>query len=91
MPDEDCGWMVCRTACLLVSLVCCCYQQVYDILNMSCLGVILHVRGRDGMSTPQNGVAAYSQSSVSHICQGGFLLLSLQFCLPERPSMVGPS
>jgi len=28
------------------------------LINMSCLGVIL-VRGRDGMSTPQNGAAAY--------------------------------
>ena len=26
-------------------------------------GVILQVRGRDGMSTPQNGVAAYSHAS----------------------------
>jgi len=42
------------------SLVFCCYQQVYDIFNTSCLRVILQVRGRDGMSTPQNGVAAYS-------------------------------
>jgi len=32
--------------------------------NMSCLGVI-QVGGRDGMFTPQNGVAAYSQSHVS--------------------------
>jgi len=41
-------------------------------LDMSCLGAILQVRGRDGMSTPQNGAAAYSQSHVSRICQGGF-------------------
>jgi len=47
--------------------------------NMSCLGVILRVRGRGGMSTPQNGVAAYSQSRVSRICLGGFLLPSLWF------------
>jgi len=26
--------------------------------------VILQVRGRDGMSTPQNGAAAYSQSHI---------------------------
>jgi len=45
--------------------------------NMSCLGVILQVRGCDGMSTPQNGAAAYLQSHVSRICQGGFPLLSL--------------
>jgi len=40
--------------------------------------MILQVRGRDGMSTPQNGAAAYS---VSHtrICQGGFLLSSVVF------------
>ena len=62
-----------------VSLVFCCYQQVCVIFNMSCLGVILQVRGRDGMSTPQNGVAAYSQSHVSRICQGGFPLPSLHF------------
>jgi len=47
--------------------------------NMSCLGLILQVRGHDGMSTPQNGVAAYSQSHISHICQGGFPLLSCGF------------
>jgi len=35
--------------------------------NMSCLGVILQVRGRDGMSTPQNSAAACSQSHVSRI------------------------
>jgi len=39
---------------------------------MSCLGVILQVRGCDGKSTAQNGAAAYSQSHVSRICQGGF-------------------
>jgi len=55
---------------------------------MSCLGVIL---GCDGMSTPQNGVAAYSQSHVSCICQGGFPLPSLRFRLPGCHSpMVGP-
>jgi len=62
-----------------VSLVFCCYQQVYGIFNMSCLGMILQVTGRDGMSTPQNGAAAYSQSHISRICQGGFLLPSLRF------------
>jgi len=31
-------------------------------LNLSCLGVIIQVTGRDGMSTLQNGAAAYSQS-----------------------------
>jgi len=36
--------------------------------NMLCLGVILLVRGRDGMSTQRNGAAAYSQSDVSRIC-----------------------
>jgi len=36
-----------------LSLVFCCYQQVYDIFNMLCLGMILQVRGRDGMSTLQ--------------------------------------
>jgi len=62
-----------------VSLDFCCYQQFYDICNMSCLGVILQVRRHGGMSTPQNGVAAYSQYHVSHICQGGFPLPSLRF------------
>jgi len=33
--------------------------------NMSCLGVILQVRGCDGMSTSQNGVAAYSVSRIT--------------------------
>jgi len=59
-----------------LSLVFCSYQQVYDIFNMSCLGVILQVMGRDGMSTPQNGAAAYSQSHVSCIRQGDFQLPS---------------
>jgi len=63
-----------------LSVVFCCYQQVYDIFNMSSRGDTVQVRGRDGMSTPQNGVTAYSQSHVlSHICQGGFLLRSLRF------------
>jgi len=53
----------------------------------SCLGVILQVRGRDGVSTPQNDAAAYSQSHVSHICQGGFPLPSQRF---SSPPMVGP-
>jgi len=64
----------------IISLpVFCCYRQVYDILNMSCLGVILQVRGRDGMSTPQNGADTYSQSHISRIFHGGFLLPSLRF------------
>jgi len=46
-----------------------------DIFNMSCLGVIL----RYGMSTAQNGAAAYSQSHISRICQGRFPLSSLPF------------
>jgi len=53
-------------------MVFCSYQQVYDIFIMSCLWVILQVRGRDGTSTLQNGAAAYSRSHVSRICQGGF-------------------
>jgi len=52
--------------------------------------VILQVRGRDGMSTPQNGVAAYSQAHISRISQGGFPCLPYGFCLPECPYMVGP-
>jgi len=63
---------------LPTSLVICCYWQVY-FFNMSCLGVILQVRGRDGMSTPQNGLDAYSQSHISHICQGSFPKASLWF------------
>jgi len=42
-----------------LSLVFCCYQQVYYIFNVSCLGVIPQVRDHDGMSTPQYGAAAY--------------------------------
>ena len=68
-----------RHGVVSLSLVFCCYQQVYDIFNMSCLGVILQVRGCDGMSIPQNGAAAHSQSHVSRICQRGFLLPCLQF------------
>jgi len=56
---------------------CRCYQKAYDIFNMLCLGVILQARGHDGMSTLQNGAAAYSQSHVSS--QGGFPLPSLWF------------
>ena len=74
---------------LSLSPVFCRYQQIYDIFNMSCLGVIFHVRGRDGMSTPQNGAATYSQSHVfatvvsrCHPCS---------FRLPEcSPPMAGP-
>ena len=47
--------------------------------NMSCLGVILQVRSRDGVSTPQNGAAAYSQSHALLISQGGFPLPSMRF------------
>jgi len=59
-----------QESCL--SPVFCCYQLVYDISNMSRLEVILRVRGllrvrgRDGTSTQQNGVAVYSQSHISH-------------------------
>ena len=45
-----------------LSLVFCCYQLVYDIVETSYLWVILQVRGRDGMFTPQNGATAYSVS-----------------------------
>jgi len=57
---------------------------------MSSLGVILQVRGRDGMPTPQNGAAAYSQSHVSHPCQGGSHCLPCSFRLLQCPPMVGP-
>jgi len=46
--------------------------------------VILHVRGRGGMSTALSDAAAYSQSHVSRVC------LPCGFRLPECPSMVGP-
>ena len=60
-------------------------------MSMVSMGdTVLHVRSRDGMSTPQNGAAAYSQSHVSRICQGGFLLPFLRFHLPECPPTVGP-
>jgi len=50
--------------------------------------VILQLRGRDGMSTPHNGVAAYSRSHVSCIYQGAVLLPSLWF-LSSRVSSYG--
>jgi len=57
---------------LSVCLVFCYYQQVYDIFNMSCLAVILRVRGRDGMFTPQNDAVA-----LCHISD--IMLLSVIF------------
>jgi len=60
-----------------LSIVVCCYQQIYDIFNMSCKGVILQVRGHDRMFIPQDGAAAYSHSYVSRFSQGGFPLPSL--------------
>jgi len=58
---------------------------------MSCLEVILQVRGRDGMSTPQNGAAVYSQFHVSPICHGGFSVASPPvFVFLGVPYMVGP-
>jgi len=66
---------------LTLSLVFCCYEQVYDIYNMSCLGVILQVRGRDGISTPQNGVAAYSQYHIFARVVYRCLKLIYQMCL----------
>jgi len=71
------------------------WQHVDNIFNMLCLEVlpldihkmssILQLRGRDGMSTPQNGAAAYSQSHVSRICQV-FCCLPCGFRLPRCPS-----
>ena len=65
----------------LVSLVFCCYQQVYNIFNTSCLGPRGDTpgegpTGRDGISTPQAGTAAHS---VSRICQSGLPLPSMRF------------
>jgi len=71
------NWLVLADVMSLSSLLL--LPAGYDIFNMSCLRVILQVRGRDGMSTPQNDAAAYSQSHVSCICQGSFPLPSLQF------------
>ena len=68
----------------LISLVFCSYEQVYDIFNTSRLGVILQVRGHDGMSTPQNGVAAYSQSHV--FARVVSCCVPCGFHLPECPS-----
>jgi len=39
----------------------------------------VQVKVLDGMSTLQNGVAAYSQSHILRICQGDFPLPSLLF------------
>jgi len=35
--------------------------------KMSCLGMILQVRGRDGMSTTQNSEAAYPVSRIMYL------------------------
>ena len=51
---------------IYMSLVFYCCEQVYDIY-MSCLGVILQVMGRDGMSTLQNSTAAYSVSRITYL------------------------
>jgi len=53
-------------------------------------GDILQMRGRDGMSTLQNGAGAYS---VSRICQGGLPLPSPQFSSSEchSPTVVRPN
>ena len=62
----------------MVFLVFCCYQQVYDIFNMSCLWVILQVRGRDGVSTPQNGVDCLCElcaSPLSHSSSSQYSLI----------------
>jgi len=77
---------------LSISLVFCCCQQVYDIVfNMSCVGVILHVRGLDGISTPQNGAAAYSVLRYHIFARVVSRCVPRGFRLPECPSpMVGP-
>jgi len=48
-------------------------------------GLILQVRGRDGMSTPQNGADAYSQSHV--FARVDSRCLPCDFRLPECPSV----
>jgi len=62
-------------------------------------GDTVQVRGRDGMSTPQNSAAAYSDSRISpwQICDTIFTTLVFH-CLPCSfrlhecpPSMIGPS
>ena len=55
----SCGWTILH----ILSLVFCCYQQVYDIFNTSCLGMIL---GRDGMSAPQNDMM-HTHSLMYHV------------------------
>jgi len=56
-------------AVVSLSLVFWCYQQVHDVVNMSCLGVILQLRGCDGMFTPQNGAAVrlHTDSLAYHV------------------------
>ena len=72
-----------------LSLFFCCYEQVYD---MPCLEVVLQVRSRDGMSTPQNGAAAYSQSHYNILSRVVSSWLPCGFRPPECPSpMVGLS
>ena len=57
---------------------------------MSRADTVLQVRGRDGMSTPQNGAAAYSQSHVFARVVSRCLPCGFRF--REYPSpMAGPA
>ena len=65
-----------------------CYRQIYDIFNMSCLGVILQVSGHDGMCLYRRMVRLHTHSLMytSRICQGVFPLRSLRFSDPLMSS-----
>jgi len=83
------SFTLCRTSSLLIlsSLVC----QVYDTFNMSlsCLGVILQMRCRGGMYTPQlRMVRLHTQSHV--VASVVSLCLPCSFRLPGCPPVVGP-
>jgi len=47
--------------------------------NMTCLGVIRQVKGRDGMSTPQNGAAALTYHVFARV---------VSRCLSNQASIV---
>ena len=51
-------------------------SRFMTFFNMTCLGVVLLVRGHDGTSTRQNGAAAYSQSE-------GAFAFSVVFVFPN--------
>jgi len=76
---------------ITLTVVSCCYDQVYEIFNKSCLREILQVRGSDGVSTFRM-VRLRTHSLTYHVLSNVvFHYLPCGFGLPECPSpMVGP-